>query len=144
MAQGIFNWLNQSTPPSGFTDYQYPESGDVRGWEDADPANMNPNITPYEGPPQRPPADPYTNEGVMQLPGEGYDVYRQPAPDPSVLGNENNVDSWDYTSEIVPVYAVPPELGGGEYVGDLKWAPSLPQNLQPIRYVKVPRMERLT
>lgn len=143
MAQGIFNWLSQSTPPAGFQDYQYPEAGDVRGPEDADPALMNPNITPYEGTPQEPATSQYDDQGRMTLPGEGYDVYREPV-NPNVMGNESHVDSWDYTSELVPVYAVPAELGGGEYVGDLQWAPSLPQNLQPIRYVKVPRAEKMT
>ncbi len=84
------------------------------------------------------------NEGIQSLPDTGDGVYRTDAPASNVVGNESDVNSWDYTYETIPVYAVPKELGGGEYVGQLEWAPSLPQDLKPIRFVKVPRMERMT
>ena len=144
LAQQIFDWLAQSKPPVGFTGYEYPEAGDVRNPADADPANINPNITPYEGSPEDPHSAQYDDQGRMTLPGDDGSSYYEDAPAPNVVGNEAPVDSWDYSYEVVPVYAVPPELGGGEYVGPLKYAPSLPQNLQPVRYVKVPRMERMT
>lgn len=59
----------------------------------------------------------------------------QTQPEPNVYGSDEET-SWDQQVERVPVYQLP---DGREYVGDLQWAPSVPQDLQPIEYRMVPR-----
>jgi hypothetical protein len=145
MAQGIFEWLEQKRPPETFMGPGYPEAGDLPSF---DPSMAE---QPYAPPPQNAspeyhpnPAGGMDNEGIQSLPETGDGVYLEDAPDPRVTGSEGDVDNWDYSYETIPVYAVPREMGGGEYVGLLEWAPSLPQDLKPIRYVKVPRSNKMS
>jgi hypothetical protein len=148
MGQKLFDWLGQDAPPEGFDGYQFPEAGDVRSPKDGNPFSTD---LPYwqESKPttrdiQPAPEGNYDTEGRLRLPDVDDSVYRGYAPDPNVTGKESEIDTWDYSYELAPVYAVPEELGGGEWTGNLQMAPSLAV-YQPkiLRYVKVPRSNKV-
>lgn len=146
MPGNLFSWLNESKPPVGFSSYDYPEAGDVPTMGDPDMAEL-PSWEPVRPSTpnwQQTPAGGMDQEGILTLPDSNDGIAYQPQPDPRVVGKEGSVDAWDWTYEVVPVYAVPDELGGGEWVGDLQYAPSLAvYQPQIIRYTKIPRSGKM-